>query len=257
MGRSWILATLVIAACGDAASTTRDATAAGPDAGSPPADAGRELPDATAPEGSGDAAVVTADSGSAGLRVLFIGNSYTYVNDLPGMLARIATTSGTAPAIAVDEVVQGSATLQDHFDNGIAQTRLAEGPWTHVVLQGQSLEAVYPDDAHFAAGALELGELAIAAGARPTLFVTWARAAGDPMYDPCQGLYGNPQALQDRITFQLRGGRPPTAGEPPLPRGRSLPRLAAGSPRDRAAPERPQPKDGRRDLPGREHLPSP
>ena len=149
----------------DAAILSLDAKALGPDAGSQP-------PDATASADSNDAAIVTGDAGPTALNVLFIGNSYTYVNDLPGMLAQIAATAGTPPAITTDEVVQGSATLQNQWDNGIAQTRIGEKAWTHVVLQGQSMEAAYPYDENFATMALQFGKLIIAAGARPTLFVT-------------------------------------------------------------------------------------
>src|SRR5688572_16367073 len=46
------------------------------------------------------------DAAPSRLRVLFIGNSYTGVNDLPGMVARIAATSGTSPEITVDSWVE-------------------------------------------------------------------------------------------------------------------------------------------------------
>jgi hypothetical protein len=178
----------------DAAILSLDAKALGPDAGSQP-------PDATASADSNDAAIVTGDAGPTALNVLFIGNSYTYVNDLPGMLAQIAATAGTPPTITTDEVVQGSATLQNQWDNGIAQTRIGEKAWTHVVLQGQSMEAAYPYDQNFATMALQFGNMIIAAGARPTLFVTWARAAADTgEYGPCAS-FTSPGALQDRITF--------------------------------------------------------
>src|SRR4051794_24082814 len=52
-----------------------------------------------------------ADAGPA-LRVLFIGNSYTYVNDLPGRVHAVAESSGVA-TVDVDSVVQGGATLQE------------------------------------------------------------------------------------------------------------------------------------------------
>src|ERR1700689_5217578 len=77
-----------------------------------------------------------ADAGRTALHVLFIGDSYTYVNDLPGMLSSIAATAGTGPTITTDEVVQGGASLEDLWDAG-AQTKIQERSWTHVVLQGQ------------------------------------------------------------------------------------------------------------------------
>jgi hypothetical protein len=116
------------------------------------------------------------------------------------MLARIAATAGTPPTITTDSVVQGGATLQDHWTNGIAQPLVNSGQFTHVVLQGQSMEAVYPDPP-FTSMAEQWGQLITAAGARPTLFVTWARAAGDAVYDPSGAWFINPDEMQDRITF--------------------------------------------------------
>jgi hypothetical protein len=141
-----------------------------------------------------------SDGGPPPLHVLFIGNSYTYVNDLPGMLSRIAATAGIPPAITTDEVVQGAATLQVHWNNGIAQTRIAQGGFTHVVLQGQSQEPLF-DDPDFVTYAQKFTDLIAQAGARPTLFVTWARAAGDPSYDPSKGgTFVSPGEMQDELT---------------------------------------------------------
>jgi hypothetical protein len=136
--------------------------------------------------------------GPAELRVLFIGNSYTYVNDLPGMLWRMADTAGVPPAIATDKVTEGGATLATHWSEGIAQARINEGGWTHVVLQGQSMEADYPAP-WFTSAALQFTDLIAATGARPGLFVTWARAAGDAVYGTNRNFI-NPDEMQDRLT---------------------------------------------------------
>src|ERR1700734_3192916 len=74
----------------------------------------RPGPSGTAPSPSADAgsSTQTVDAGPSALNVLFIGNSYTYVNDLPGMLSQIAATAGTPPTIKTAEVVQGGATLE-------------------------------------------------------------------------------------------------------------------------------------------------
>ena len=189
-----LLATLALLAC-SCNPPPSTATPGSPD-GSP-----TSSPDSSSPPASADSRVLEPDASRPPLRVLFIGNSYTYVNDLPGLLARIAATSGTTPTIATDQVVQGSATLHVHWDNGIAQTRIAGEPWTHVVLQGQSLEAAYPGDDDFETYAAKLGAVVTAAGARPTWFVTWARAAGDAGYSSSVGSFLDPDEMQDRITF--------------------------------------------------------
>jgi hypothetical protein len=127
------------------------------------------------------------------LRVLFIGNSYTYANDLPGRVRALAASSGVG-TVDVDSVVAGGATLQDHVNGVTALDRIAEGGWTHVVLQGQSLEPLFAPGP-FEAAAKVLADDAKAIGAVPVFYETWARAAGDPLYDdPSSG--GTPAAMQ-------------------------------------------------------------
>src|SRR3989442_1625729 len=62
-----------------------------------------------------------ADAGAATLSVLFIGNSYTYVNDLPGMLQQIAATAKAPPLISTEQVTVGGAALVDHWFGPNAQ----------------------------------------------------------------------------------------------------------------------------------------
>jgi hypothetical protein len=136
--------------------------------------------------------------------VLFIGNSYTSVNDLPAMLARIAATAGVPPEISVDQVVVGGARLQDHWSTGAAQQRINERTWTHVVLQGQSVEPMldyyndyYDHPGEFAEVAQQFGDLIVDAGAQPTWFASWARAPGDALYATFRN---SPTEMQDTLT---------------------------------------------------------
>ena len=150
---------------------------------------------ATTPSTPIDAPI--ADSGTDAappIAVLFVGNSYTYVNDLPAEVAALADPS--AP-IAVTSSTVGGATLGDHW-NGAARTAIEAGGHAIVVLQRQSLEPlVAPTD--FAANADALATAATAAGARVVFYQTWARRAGDVFYgDPASG--GTPAAMQDGLT---------------------------------------------------------
>jgi hypothetical protein len=135
--------------------------------------------------------------------VLFIGNSYTYVNDLPGMLARIAATAPFSPRMTTDALAVGGWTLEDHWNDGTAQARIVDGGWTHVVIQGQSLEpavGTMGPTYGFSAFAQRFGDVVIDAGAQPLWYVTWARAPGDAVYDPPFGYFLNPEEMQDRLT---------------------------------------------------------
>lgn len=109
-------------------------------------------------------------------RVLFIGNSYTYYNDLPGMVRSIGDSSG-AP-LEVEVVAPGGATLNDHWTTTGARARIDEG-FDVVVVQAQSLETFYLgfDDA-----ARPIADAVDAAGARGVWYAHWAR--GDVEIEP-------------------------------------------------------------------------
>lgn len=82
-----------------------------------------------------------ADIASPVYNVVFFGNSYTYVNDLPTMVAKFAAEDGVT--VKVDSWTGGGATMAALFLNVDVQKLLAKGGWTHVVLQGQSMETAY------------------------------------------------------------------------------------------------------------------
>ena len=112
-------------------------------------------------------------------RVLFIGNSYTYVNDLPRLTRDLAASAGKH--LATDMVAVGGATLATLFSNTDAVSKIRQGCWDDVVLQEQSVidgYIIYPDksspDAFYQAVRAFDKEIR-ASGARTVLFITWQR----------------------------------------------------------------------------------
>jgi len=71
------------------------------------------------------------------IRVLFIGNSFTYYNDMPQMLEAMAA-SRNGPVIRTTMVASGGATLEDHWRDTAARSLLQRGRWDWVVLNEQS-----------------------------------------------------------------------------------------------------------------------
>lgn len=73
-------------------------------------------------------------------RVLFLGNSYTYVNDLPGMISALASSAGDS--LYTDANTPGGYTLGwepiDHKSNSTSLEKIRYGIWDYVVLQEQS-----------------------------------------------------------------------------------------------------------------------
>jgi hypothetical protein len=66
-------------------------------------------------------------------RVLFIGNSLTYANNLPAIVSAIGQAEGHP--IACEIVASPDFSLEDHWQRGEARAAIARGGWTTVVLQ--------------------------------------------------------------------------------------------------------------------------
>ena len=151
---------------------------------------------ALAPLGCSGSPACTTSAGSAScLRVLFVGNSYTYVNDLPIMFTDLAASGGHA--VATGMLATGGATLVDHAAAADTATALASTHWNVVVLQEQSqipsVDAFR--EAQMYPAARQLVGMIRATGAEPIFFLTWAHRYGWPE----NGLlgYGSMQAAVD------------------------------------------------------------
>lgn len=118
---------------------------------------------------------VAGDGQGAGIaRVLFVGNSYTFANDMPAMLSAMSGASAGAVRIETGAVVQPGATLEDHWLAGNVRKAIREGKWDAVVLQEQSTRPMDDPQRLLHFGRL-LGKEIRAAGARTLLFLTWPR----------------------------------------------------------------------------------
>ncbi len=70
-------------------------------------------------------------------RVLFLGNSVTYVNDLPEIIYEVAYSMGDT--LEYDSNTPGGYTFQEHSTNNASLNKIMEGNWDFVVLQGSQL----------------------------------------------------------------------------------------------------------------------
>jgi hypothetical protein len=139
-------------------------------------------------------------------RVLFIGNSYTGVNNLPQIFHDVAATGGHAPA-EIKAVTPGGVTLYQQLNSPDTLKLIDEGNWDIVILQAQSMEAAMSEQFpnwryYFLKGAAGLYDR-IRTGsprAKIILYQTWARHAdywNDPKADRSIG--NNPADMQARI----------------------------------------------------------
>ena len=105
------------------------------------------------------------------VHVLFIGNSLTYVNDLPGTVSRIAS-SGNKRVICESVAMPGYA-LIDHLDGGSnAVEVIRRGGWDYVVLQ-QGPSSLPESRVILVDGALRFDKEIRAVGARTALYMVW------------------------------------------------------------------------------------
>jgi hypothetical protein len=82
-------------------------------------------------------------------RVLFIGNSLTFVNDLPAVFTQLAKSGGFT--VATGEHMMGGAHLADHLASPDLGTQLWGQKWNIVVLQEQSQTPAVESATHLAA----------------------------------------------------------------------------------------------------------
>ncbi|MFK8038116.1 MAG: DUF4886 domain-containing protein [Crocinitomicaceae bacterium] len=120
------------------------------------------------------------------LKVAFLGNSYTFYNDLPSLVDSIANADGND--LIHDQNTPGGYTLASHLTNANSLNVIAGDTWDYVVLQEQSqlpsfpysqvIVDVYPKAKILCDSIRSANECAI-----PVFFNTWGRLNGDAQWD--------------------------------------------------------------------------
>ena len=115
-------------------------------------------------------------------RALFLGNSYTYVNNLPQMVADVASSTGDS--LIFDSNTPGGYTLEGHSTNATSLAKIAMGNWDYVVLQEQSQRPSFPINqvitdvfpyARFLDSVINAQNIC----AETAFYMTWGRKNGD------------------------------------------------------------------------------
>src|SRR5829696_8538558 len=105
-------------------------------------------------------------------RVLFIGNSFTQRNNLPGLVERLAAAAGRPMQHHL--ISRGGASLRMHWNKGDAVKAMQETHYDFVVLQEQSTLPI--KNAKRMHENVRLFDEAIKiAGSKTALYMTWAR----------------------------------------------------------------------------------
>jgi len=131
--------------------------------------------------------VALAGSDQRGLRVLFVGNSFTFENSLPALVHDLAAADpGATPIFSVEYAAPGWSLQQASKDDGLDRL-LREVHWDVVVLQEKSWVLSSPEEwwrRETYPSAQRLHEKISAAGARTLLFMTWGYVLGDRWHEP-------------------------------------------------------------------------
>lgn len=131
-------------------------------------------------------------------QVLFIGNSYTQVNDLPTLFSELALSKGKHPF--VDTKANGGFTFQSHVNDPMTFSKIQEKKWNYVVLQAQSQEPSFPYS-QVTTATLPFAKIlsdSIYANnycSQPLYYMTWGRQNGDPQWDSINTFY----KMNDRL----------------------------------------------------------
>jgi hypothetical protein len=115
-------------------------------------------------------------------KVLFIGNSYTYANDLPSVIRKVALSHGND--ITYDQSTPGGYTMEGHSTYTTTLNKIASDNWDFVVIQGQSQRPSFPPS-QVEVEVYPYAEILVDSiksnysCSEPLFFMTWGRKDGD------------------------------------------------------------------------------
>jgi hypothetical protein len=135
------------------------------------------------PVANGDLALARSDR--PGLRVLFVGNSFTIQNDMPGLVHQLADADDDPRRIFAVSYTAGGWSLKGASQDDGLTDLLQEVQWDVVVLQEKSWIPSLPADRRredMYPYARTLDAKIVRAGARTLLFMTWGYEDGDELH---------------------------------------------------------------------------
>jgi hypothetical protein len=135
-------------------------------------------------------------------RVLFLGNSYTYANNLPQMTANVAASAGKN--LIFDMNAPGGYYIGQHVTNAVSLAKIQIGNWDNVILQDQSLALAYPG--YFMNGinsSIQMDSIIKANNfcAQTMFYGTWGRKNGDTYI--CSQPYCQENTVITRDFYQM------------------------------------------------------
>lgn len=140
------------------------------------------------------------------LNVLFIGNSYTSVNNLPLLVKNLSTSAGKT--LNIDSNMPGGYIMSSHLNDVTTLSKISQGNWDYVILQEQSqiptIEFIRDNDMYPAMTDLKSVVEQYNPCAKIITYMTWGRRFGGQQCDPsgtyCSPVFANFNHMQDSLT---------------------------------------------------------
>jgi len=124
-------------------------------------------------------------------RILFIGNSLTYANDLPALVQSLAR--GAGKDVACSTIARPDFSLEDHWNQGDALKAIRKGGWSFVVLQ-QGPSALQESEVLLRAYTKRFDAEIRRAGARTAMYMVWPSRMRSQDFDGVSRSYSNAAA---------------------------------------------------------------
>lgn len=146
----------------------------------------------------GSSGGVTGPPPGEGPAILFVGNSLTYFNDMPEIVAAISLGAEDDLPMRVGMVAIGGFSLEDHWNQGDALDAIDSGEWDVVVLQ-QGPSTLPESRDHLVEWAGRFAERIRAEGGEPALYSVWPTDGTEAGYDATLASYAAAAEAVDGI----------------------------------------------------------
>lgn len=130
-------------------------------------------------------------------RLLFIGNSYTYSNNLPELVAEFYQAV-KQPKPVIESIVMGGASLGDHWANPGTQQRITQGKWNYIIMQ-QGPSSLAASQKEFMADMERAKPWLKQSGAKPALFMVWPDTTRRKFFPQVRQGYANAAKAVDGL----------------------------------------------------------
>jgi hypothetical protein len=133
------------------------------------------------------------------LRILFIGNSLTYANDLPSLVQHLGESNAARPVV-VSSVASGGYSLEDHWNQGAALAAIKQGGWDLVVMQ-QGPSALPESRTNLIEWTGRFAAEIRKVGARPAVYMVWPPLGSESEWDSVTASYAAAAAAAHAVLF--------------------------------------------------------